>query len=99
MMIDQTAGLNSTTQSERIYRENSTGQTGQRRSSREQDPDQQPSPGTDTVSLSAEAIARLRAVPPAGAANEAQESTASETRDEDAQEQQQRRYESIDIRV
>lgn len=96
-MIDQTSGLNSTIQSERIYRENSTGQTGQRRSSREQDPSRQPPPGADTVSLSAEAIARLKAVPPTGAATEAQENPDSENGSEEAREQQ--RSESIDIRV
>lgn len=99
-MINQTGGLNSTVQSERIYRENSTSQTGQRRSSREQDSSRQPSPGTDTVSLSAEAMARLRAVPSSGAANEAREEerSASETGSEEARREQQR-SESIDIRV
>lgn len=96
-MIDQTGGLNSTVQSERIYRENSTNQTGKRRSSREQDSSRQPSPGTDTVSLSSEAIARLKAVSPSGADSEAQEKPESETASKEARERP--RSESIDIRV
>lgn len=96
-MIDQTSGLNSTVQSERIYRENSTSQTGPRRSSREEEPSRQASPGTDTVSLSAEAIARLRTVSPSGAASETQEGPESETGSENVREQP--RPGSIDIRV
>jgi len=96
-MIDRTGALNTTVQNERINRESGTSQTGQRRSSREEEPSRQESPGADTVSLSAEAIARLRAVPPSGAANETQESSASETGSENAREQP--RPGSIDIRV
>lgn len=95
-MIEQTGGLNSTIQSERLYRENSTTGTDTQQPSREQEVAQE-SRVTDTVSLSAEALSRPRNVPQAGAASELQESSASETSSEDAQEQQ--RAGTIDIRV
>lgn len=97
-MIDQTSGLNSTIQSGLLYRNNSTTQTNEKQPSSEQDVARQSSQsGGDTVSLSAQAIAQYRNVAPTGAANEAQESPASENATEDASEP--KRAGSIDIKA
>ncbi len=95
-MIDQTSGLNSTIQSDRLYRDNSVGQTDRREPAPEQDVNSEPR-NSDTVSLSAEAIALFRDVPPTSAASEVQESQASDTDNGEASEFE--RAGSIDIRV
>jgi len=96
-MIDQTGGLGSTIQNGSVYRDSSVGQTSARQTSREKQPTQDTTQQTtDTVSLSAEAVALARNVAPAAASSEAQESPGSETPAENAQETP-RRYGSINI--
>lgn len=95
-MINETGGLKSAIDSERLYRENSATETSRRQSAGDQDVNQESS-GADTVSLSAEAIARFRNVPPTAAASELQESPADESGTEDTGEPQ--RFGTIDIRV
>jgi len=96
-MIEQTGGLGSTAQNGNVYRDNAVSPASPRRSPREQQVTQDtPQQTTDTVSLSAEAVALARNVAPAAAASEAQESPASETPAENAQETPQR-YGSINV--
>jgi hypothetical protein len=97
-MINETGGLGSTIQNERLIRESSTAETAPRKS--EQQPEATSQQQTsDTVSLSAEAIAQSRNVAPTGAANEVPVSL-SESSESPAEESgEQRRPGTIDIQA
>lgn len=95
-MIDQTSGLSSTVQNDRLYRDNSVSQAERRQPVPEQNVNSEQQ-NSDTVSLSAEAIALFRDVPPTGASSEVQESPAPEVGNGETSDFQ--RAGSIDIRV
>ena len=97
-MIGQTGGPGSTILNEQqVYRDNAATSTTTRRAPREQEVTQD-TQTSDTVTLSAEAVALARNVPPAAATSEAQETPASETPVENAQEAQLR-FGGIDIQA
>ena len=74
-MIGETGGVTTTINSERIFRENS-GEETRRREGEGEVTEQAAS--SDTVSISAEAIALARNVPPAGEASEAENNVEAE---------------------
>ncbi len=97
-MINETGGLGSTIQNERLYRESSTTETTSPKPEQQPEASQQQQT-TDTVSLSAEAIAQSRNVPPTGAANEVPVSL-SEASEGSAEERgEPRRAGTIDIQA
>jgi hypothetical protein len=97
-MINETGGLGSTIQNERLFRENNVTETEPRKPEQQPEASQQQQT-TDTVSLSAEAIAQSRNVPPTGAANEVPVSL-SESSESPAEESgEQRRPGTIDIQA
>lgn len=88
-MIGETTSYTSTVQSERIARENSGGETT--RKERDGEVSQQDI-SSDTVSLSAEAVALARNVPPASESSEIPEDNGSGQQSDDPAER-------IDIRA
>jgi len=94
-MIEQTGGLGSTIQNERLYRDNAVTETGRQQPPPESEATDE-SRVSDTVTLSAEAVALARNLVPAAAAGEAQEPPASTAPADDAPAQ---RPGSIDILV
>jgi hypothetical protein len=97
-MINETGGLGSTIQNERLFRENNVTETEPRKTDQQPESSQQKQTN-DTVSLSAEAIAQSRNVPPTGAANEVPVSL-SESSESPAEESgEQRRPGTIDIQA
>jgi len=94
-MIEQTGGLGSTIQNERLYRDNAVPETGRQQPSPEPEVAEE-SQFSDTVTLSAEAVALARNVAPAAAASETTEAPASAAAADNAPSQ---RPGSIDIRI
>ena len=92
-MIGESGSVSSLVSSEKLYRDNLTGGSG--RQARDDEKSQTPS-FVDSVSISSQAIALSRNVPPAGESPESENGSDSERQAEAAEYNRQR---NIDIRV
>lgn len=92
-MIGESGSVSSLVNSEKLYRDNLTGGSG--RQNRDDEKSRNPS-FADSVSISPQAIALSRNVPPAGESSESENSADSERQAEAAEYSRQR---NIDIRA